>query len=178
MSILYFIADLDRDADLQAAFLREPYEAMKRAGLSLEEAQVFGSGDVNRIAAVVAAEVRQFAFRPHSRHPEPLWPGPRLHLTSITPNDGEEGRDVATIVHGTYFPADFACRLELTVGGQNHVVHGQVSNVVGGIKSTANVAFALPKKLPAGQYDLHASGHTNQAESDVLRAAFTVKRAL
>ncbi|WP_437727594.1 MULTISPECIES: hypothetical protein [unclassified Sorangium] len=165
--LMFFIADLARDPNLQAAFSEDPERAMAQAGLSDEQKALLRTRDPKRIADAVAQEVEALPIR--SVSPVVNWIGPVLHVTAVEPNSGVHGQEVKTVVYGTYFESTMACSL---VQGTT-VISGVVSNVVTGMNSRMEVRFNLANAVP-GPYGVQA--RSRRAESTLPRA-FEVKRA-
>lgn len=165
--LMFFIADLARDPNMQAAFSEDPERVMARAGLSDEQKALLRTRDPKRIADAVAAEVEGLPVR--SVDPVVSWIGPVLHVTAIEPSGGVVGHDVNAVVYGTYFESTMTCSL---VQGPV-VIPGVVSNVVTGLNSRMDVRFNLDNAR-FGAYAVQA--RSRRAES-TLPGAFEVKRA-
>ncbi|WP_437281584.1 hypothetical protein WME90_13825 [Sorangium sp. So ce375] len=165
--LLFFIADLARDPNLQAAFAEDPERAMDAAGLSDAQKTVLRTRDSKQIAAEVAREVEGLPVK--SVDPVVNWIGPVLHVTAVDPREGVVGQVVKVVVYGTYFESTMRCSL---IQGQT-VIQGVVSNVVSGPNSKMDVQFNLGG-APLGWYGVQA--RTRKAESTLPRA-FEVKRA-
>ncbi|WP_437970526.1 hypothetical protein WMF04_15110 [Sorangium sp. So ce260] len=165
--LMFFIADLARDPNLQAAFSEDPERVMAHAGLSDEQQALLRTRDPKRIADAVAKEIEGLPLR--SVDPVANWIGPVLHVTAIEPKGGVQGHEVKTVVYGTFFENPMTCSL---VQGPT-VISGVVSNVITGQNSRMDVQFNLANALP-GPYGVRAK--SRRAESTLPRA-FEVKRA-
>ncbi|WP_437801710.1 hypothetical protein [Sorangium sp. So ce693] len=165
--LMFFIADLARDPNLQAAFAEDPEHTMEAAGLSDPQRAVLRSRDPKRIADAVAREVERLPMR----SPDPVvnWIGPVLHVTAVYPPAGVVGQVVKLVVYGTFFESAMQCSL---VQGQT-VIRGVVSNVVTGESSRMDVQFNLGN-APPDWFGVQA--RTQKAESTLPRA-FEVERA-
>jgi len=163
--ILYFLADIFRNPNLQKEYEEDPDRLMKREGLTGLEIELLKSRDVHRIAACVATEVKDL-FQPTE-----LWGGPILSLTSIKPGQAQLGKILTASVVGTYFEKTISCRLE-----QDRTrIRGEVHNVQTGAQSSLSAIFAIPPDAPVGSYSLVVEQPgSGSPESATLTNAVTI----
>jgi len=148
--LITFLASIVSDPNARAAFIENPDQAMKNAALSAEHVRLLrmSADDPAHNSAVGAAITAELAS---ALGPAPMWPGPSLHLTDVSPATAVAGSTAALQVVGTYFEEGITISLQR----EKATIPGVVSDLQTGAQSSMTATFDLAGAAP-GVYKLVA----------------------
>jgi hypothetical protein len=95
--LLYFIADLMRNSDLQQSFSRDQDATMQQARLSPEAREAMNSGNRHKVLQILGAELQKTELF------GAVWIKGGVTISSVSPKQGAAGSQVRLEIRGDFF---------------------------------------------------------------------------
>lgn len=168
MKLLFFMADVMRNPDLQSAFRKNPGGVMTEYGLNTAQQVALQSRDPGRIAQELKVELEK-----KKNDVTVLWPGPTLELKTFSPSSGAQGQSSLVVQGtGTNFTEDMTVQLVPEKSGSALPI--TLTSVTAGEQGSFSGLLSIPANATIGTYDAVATSLTTG--SSTLDKAFKVTR--